>query len=157
MTLPEITTAFTSLKTATEILKAIMVLNKNTAINEKVIDLQQIILLLQMSASDFHTKYQELVKVKDDVEKKLMDYENWEITKSHYKLAQTTSGVFIYIPNENHPSPKPNHYLCTNCYKNRQESLLQNKQLYGTDSGDYIHFCPRCGMEISFTADSFKE
>ncbi|TVL96656.1 MAG: hypothetical protein CV087_23470 [Candidatus Brocadia sp. WS118] len=155
MTLPEVTTAFTSLKTATEILKAIMALNKNAAINEKIIDLQQIILSLQASASDFHTKYQELVKAKDDIEKKLMDYQNWEVIKSQYKLVQMTSGVFIYVPNENHPSPKPNHYLCTNCYEKMRKSLLQIKKLYGTGYGEY--FCPECRMGIEFNADSFKE
>ena len=148
MVLSEISTAVSALKTAIQITKTFFSITKDADIHHNAIELQNIIMSIQSSMLDLQAKYYELLKSKDDIEKELITIKNWNVTQSQYDLIEIKSGVFVYIPNENHKSPKPIHYLCTNCFQNHKKSFLQIKKKYSTGFGDF--YCPLCNMEISF-------
>lgn len=145
MALNEITLAITSLKSITEIVKTILNISKDARINEEVIKLQNIILTLQSHLLSAQIDQGELIEVKSNLEKKLMEYENWDKKESQYELKELTRGIFVYAPKKDDKSTQPDHWLCTNCFKNHEERILQ-KHTIGPKVGYY--FCPKCGMEI---------
>ncbi|MCK6623491.1 MAG: hypothetical protein L6Q94_23635, partial [Calditrichia bacterium] len=114
MTPVEITAAITGVKTALEIAKTILSLNKDVAVNEKASELLQVTISLQTSIIELQSKYDEIKKSRDDINKKYIESLDWKSTASQYDLEEIHSGVFVYSPNNTHKSPKPNHWLCTN-------------------------------------------
>ena len=148
MVVSELSMAISSIKTAIQISKTIIEINKDVAINQNAIELQNIIISIQSSVFDIHAKYYELLETKNNIEKELIEIKEWKVTESQYDLIEIYSGTYVYSPNGNHKSPKPNHYLCTNCFDNHKKSLLQIKKKHSSGFGDC--FCPLCKMEISF-------
>ena len=154
MNLPEITAALSSFKIAINLIKSITLISKDVAINDKSIELQNVILGIQSAMLELQSKYYELLQSKSELENKLINFENWNITVSQYDLIDAGNGSFIYMPNKNHPSPNPNHYLCTNCFSNKTKSLLQIVTKYNTGFCNFK--CPKCQFVVGFYPDKLK-
>jgi len=137
MTLQEITASITAIKTATQLTKSILTLNKDTAVNEKAIELQSAIISVQASMLDLQSNYHELLQSKENIEKELLSLKDWDKIESQYDLFEINRDVFVYIPNENHPQHKPRHYLCTNCFQKNKISLLQLRKRKNSGYGYY--------------------
>ena len=103
---------------------------------------------------ELQIKYFDLLRQKEGVEKKLNKFQDWDKIKSQYKLSETSKGGLVFIPNKNHPSPKPIHYLCANCFQEYKVSYLQVHEKY--DSGFTEYFCPNCKLRIDFNPSSIK-
>lgn len=145
MTPAEISTAITSIKTATEIVKGIIALNKDVEIKQKADDLLDVIISLKFMIIDLQSKYNEITKTKSDIEKKYMELLSWDKTASQYELKEITTGVFVYIPNESHHPAGAKYWLCTNCFESQQKSILQfDKKFMSRDQ----YVCPRCKNSI---------
>ena len=76
MPLPEISTALSSLKALGEISNSIFDIAKNADLKEQVMRLQNNIVSLQSDIILIHAEYSELLQVKNDLEKKLMELKN---------------------------------------------------------------------------------
>jgi hypothetical protein len=121
----EIASVFASAKIAYDIAKGINSLNSDVEIKQAVSKVLETLLSVQ---SDALTKQQELslfIKEKDNLEKKLMEFENWEKTASQYKLVSMGIGNLVYVTNDVSQSTVPKHYICPNCYEKRKRSILQ--------------------------------
>jgi hypothetical protein len=143
----EITTFLTSAKTAYEIAKGINSLKTEVERNESVSKVLEILLSVQSDALLMQREFQSLLNEKDQLTQRIVKIENWAVTKSQYKLEEISTGSFVYSPNESHPSPDPKHWLCTNCFENKQsKSILQliKKETGGID----IYHCDGCGSNI---------
>ncbi len=147
MVASELTMAFSSIKTAIEIVKFISNSNKDASIKEKTIELQDTILSIQSTFTDLNERYFKMLSLNNDLKKELEQVNQWKDTKSQYKLIKGVTGTLVYVPNEFHPNPDPTHYLCTNCYCKRKKSILQAIE----EMSDYI--CPDCGMKIFFRSE----
>jgi hypothetical protein len=90
-------------------------------------------------------KHQSLLRDKDKLSKKVMEFENWSETERQYELKKIASGIFVYCYKKTKDSKDPLHWLCTNCYKKKKASILQleTKRF----SGKY-YFCPDCKTTI---------
>jgi len=140
MAITAVASAVGAIKTATDIVKTILAMNTDAAINEKVAELQSVILSLQSHTLSMQAEYSDLLKVKDKLEKELMECKDWEKTKEQYELKEVESGVFVYSCKQGDNLPEPEHWLCTNCYKDKKKSILQHDCFKAI--GRY--FCPEC-------------
>jgi hypothetical protein len=148
MVVAELSMVISSIKTAIQISKNISEISKDAAVNQKAIELQNIILDLQMSFVDFHSRYFELIELKNNIENELKQIKEWKITKSQYDLVEVETGIYVYIPNKKNKSPNPIHYLCTNCFNKQKKSILQINRIFEKGWGSF--FCPECKMMIKF-------
>ena len=147
-----------SLKDAKDIANAIKQLDKEVAVNEKatelfniIINLQQLVSSLQSDLIIIQSQHHEITQIKNNLEKQLMEKEQWDITASNYELKEIDSAVFVYAPKPNNNGTKfskePYHWICTNCYQKRKKSVLQHVRGKGGPLRDM--FCPECKTHIS--------
>jgi len=153
MAIAEITTALSSLSAATKILKSILAMNKDVAVNQKIIELQNVILTLQSHINSMHIEYNNLSKIKDEIKKELVKHKDWNKTKSQYKLKKVAPGVFVYSPQENKKPTELDHWLCANCFNDQKKSILQLSKY--EERGKY-YFCQKCEKEIFIPSDELK-
>ena len=129
MDLPSIKTAISSTKAAVGLLKEIISLNKNSEIKQKIIELQNVMLELQAGMLEMQEEYQ-----KNNAENEPVN--DWEKVIKAYELEQVSNGVFLY----GSKGEKNKHYICPNCYEERQKSIIQKQ-------GD-TYSCVRCKNTI---------
>jgi hypothetical protein len=145
MPLNEISTALASVKVASDIVKGILSLNKDVAVNERAVELLSSILSLQKDLLSLQSDYGDLLKSKSDLEEELKKFNTWSKTESQYKLEEVSSGTFVHSPKNLNESKEPMHWLCTNCWEDQKKSILQITW-QGESSAKYT--CPRCKNEI---------
>jgi len=133
--LSEISIALKSFKTAAEITKSILNISKDADLKDKIIELRNLILSLQ-------SEYSTLLDVKDQLEKKLMEYEDWDKTESQYQLKEITPGIRVYSPKEDSGLSDSDHWLCPNCFNDRKKSILQLDE--DNDVFGQYYICPKC-------------
>jgi Zn finger protein HypA/HybF involved in hydrogenase expression len=92
------------------------------------------------------SQYDVLLAENNQLKQQLVAAEDWEQESQNYRLEAVASGVFVYSAKPDIQSAEPVHWLCANCYQNKQKSLLQRtaeKTLYGRK----FH-CPNCKTDI---------
>ena len=139
-----ITSAIGSLKTATEIVKAINEIDRGVEINGKVIELQQVILSLQSNLMQVQVELANSQQENFTLTKKVTALENDASFEFGYELYQVQAGIFVY--KSKGESPQSEHWLCTNCFGKRQKSILQQ---YGTNDSGNHYLCPSCDFRLS--------
>jgi hypothetical protein len=115
-------------------------------VNEVAIQLQRIVLDLQSEMMMIQSDYQNVLRSREDLEKKLIELEGWDKEKARYHL-EKVGGMwsgFVYALNVKNPSVEPAHWLCAHCYEDKKKSILQV-------SGMNKYRCPRCKTEITIT------
>ena len=86
-----------------------------------------------------NAKHQELLKSKDDLEKKILEFENRSETERQYELKEVAPSTFVYMYKKTLKSAEPMHWLCTNCWKDRIKSILQ---LARHNAAGKTYLCP---------------
>ncbi|MBI1933851.1 MAG: hypothetical protein HYS24_15070 [Ignavibacteriales bacterium] len=143
----ELSAVLQTIKAANDIIKGIIKINTETAVKEKAIELQSIIILLQEQITACHSFQNRLLEEKRDLEKKLIDMENWEIKKQNYILKEIDFGTFAYVTKDNVESANSNCWFCANCMdQNHTESVYQNR--VRGEIRSFIYYCPNCNNEI---------
>ena len=135
MVVNEISMALKGFKTAVEITKRILNISKDTDLKKEVIELRDFILSIQ-------SKYSTLLDIKNQLEKKLIEYEDWDKTESQYQLKEITSGIRVYSPKEDSGLSDSDHWLCPNCFNDRKKSILQLD--FDDDELGQYYICPKC-------------
>ncbi|MDR1281313.1 MAG: hypothetical protein LBK99_10900 [Opitutaceae bacterium] len=146
MAITEIATAITAARHALDLTKTIRDIAKNAEINQVVIDLQATILELQSQVMAMQSKMQETTQVKEEIEKKLVAYENWEQEAQRYELKEIASGIFVYALRPEHQGNTPAHWLCPCCFMKSKKSILY-KQAVNRRS----YHCNECKFETTPT------
>lgn len=119
----------------------ILDMSKGTNINPKLRELDTVILSLTSQLLSIQKDQSALLRIKDDIEKELLDLKEWNVEKSRYELKKLETGVFVYSPKQNIASSVPDHWLCANCYNDNKKSILQPMNVRMVDA---CHFCPTC-------------
>jgi hypothetical protein len=96
--------------------KGLQSVHDEKQIFEATSDLRERIFAIQSDALTLQENHSSLLKQKDELEKKLMEFDKWENTASQYSPHKFPSGAIVYAPNESNKSPQPEHYLCPRCY-----------------------------------------
>ena len=81
-----------------------------------------------------------------ELEKKIMEFENWEGEIKKYKLHQFPSGTFAFELQPEMQPGEPLHYLCQTCAAKRQKSIMQPD---GFHNGQHFYLrCHTCKLLI---------
>lgn len=123
--------------------KSLSAAREEFKVNEVAIHLQGIVLDLQSEIMMMQSNYQEVLRSREDLEKKLAEHEGWEKDRQKYELKFVGNATFVYALKLEHELCQQKHWLCTNCYERRQKSILQRveKGMPGME-------CPNCKMNI---------
>ena len=154
MTLPEITAAIQSIKTGIKIAKGFSDFKTEYEIKSATSELLDSIIDVQNNPvyEDNSTKYcQEPDALPgtfhkysiSELEKKLIELENWNKTKLDYSLVEISSGVFVYVSNESKKSGNKQPWFCAKCFNTKILSPFQRKY---PNHEDYV--CHSCGSKI---------
>jgi hypothetical protein len=141
----EIVTLITSVKSAYEIAKGISSLKAEVERNQAIAKILEILLSAQADALSMREDYQELLQSKEELSKKLREFEQWQQIESQYKLEEIHRGVYVYTTKNPEALGQPKHWLCANCWQEKKKSILQAN--YHHESGAK-YTCPRCKTEI---------
>lgn len=137
----EITAGLASIKTISDLTSLIIKSKVSDAVREHAIELQSQIISLQSAVLGLQSQYQALLAEKDELKKQLIGLENWEAEARNYELIEIAPSVFAYAIQPEEDSSTPVHWLCANCFQNKQKSILQSKGM--TVNGTDYH-CARC-------------
>ena len=136
-----------SLQLAAEITKGIIGLRDATVIQDKVIELQRVILSAQSSALAAQSHQFTLLERVRTLEKQVANFEAWDAEKQKYELKQVYTGAFAYVLKPEARGSEPPHWLCTACYQNNKKSVLQAHRRDLTKRNE-IYKCPDCNSTI---------
>jgi hypothetical protein len=142
----EFATAIGLLKTITSTTKGLLDAREEAKINDVAIYLQGIVLDLQSEMMMIQPDYQNVLRSRDELEKKLAEHENWDNERARYHLekAQGMWGNCVYALNASNPAVEPAHWICAHCYENQKKSILQARP-------ENKWYCPRCATVILVT------
>jgi hypothetical protein len=131
-----------SLKTAGEIVGALISLGIKAEVRAKVIELQGVILAAQSGAMSAQASQMELLQRVRDLEGQLVRLEDWEAEKKRYALVQADSATIYVLRKSEVDAGEVPHAICPRCYERAQKSILQgNSRREGGGQ-----FCPSCDV-----------
>lgn len=84
--------------------------------NQKVSEIVETLASTQNDLLIAQANYSDLLKVKNEMEKKLTEYQNWEKEKRNYQLREVSTNIFAYNYEPIEQPVETNHWLCANCY-----------------------------------------
>jgi len=148
--------AVTSLKTAAEVVEKLKGLrggSADKATEERISELQRIILSAHGSALAAQMGQLSLVQTVRDLEAKIAQFEAWEREKSRYQLTEINTGrgdVFLYALKPEAAQGEPHHLVCPKCFEHRRRSIIQGSPQ--TKFGLRVHLCAECQTEYLFSA-----
>lgn len=137
-----------SLKTAGEITAALISLRDASVVEDKVRELNGVILAAQSSAFAAHLSQIELLDRVRTLEAEIARMKEWDAGKGTYQLKAVGTGAFAYASQPSMNGAEPPHWLCVKCYDNRNKSILQMKGRAASDRTANIWACPQCRSEI---------
>jgi len=153
--LSEITTALSSLKVMTDIVKGLNSIKLETAVKEKSTELLNIIIALQQTIFSLQAEFEKVLNSKSEIEKELMHLKDWAQTKEKYILKEVAPDVLAYVHKKQKDSASEKHWLCANCIDNFQkESIYQISKRGNIPS--HIYYCPQCKNEILVKNSSYQ-
>jgi len=141
----EIGSLLTSSKVAYDIAKGISALKSEVDRNESISKILEVLLTVQTNALSVNAIAQELQQEKYNLEKKILEFENWTETERQYELKEIATGIFVYTYKKSKNLTEPMHWLCAKCYNERAKSILQ--RIKKTMAG-VAYACHNCKSEI---------
>lgn len=137
----------TSLRTAFDITKAMIGIRDAAMMQEKVIELRELILTAQSETFRARDAQAALARRVDELEEKLAKFETWDTEKKKYCLKEVDAGTLAYVIKEDARGSEPVHWLCVNCFDHGRKSLLQERPRPNREAHK-IFYCATCKAEI---------
>jgi hypothetical protein len=140
----ELTKAIKLVGQITNLAKGMANRSTEVKINEVAIHLQNIVLDLQAEMMMIQSNYQEVLRTKEDLEKKLAEDEKWDKERARYHLQKIGTEIgaigfaYVYALKAGQNAGEPDHWLCARCYNDKKKSILQP-----TPSASWW-VCPEC-------------
>lgn len=141
--LAELATGLSSLKAASDIVKGLNAAATQVAINDAKITLQGHIFEAREALSAAQEAQSAALKRINELEQKVMSFENWEREKQRYQMETLPPGIHMYRLKEGMEDGEPPHKICADCYQKGQKSLLHNR---GSGNGLTAWKCNMCGF-----------
>lgn len=107
-------------------------------VNGKLVEANAVALASQKEQMALSNQVSELEKI-------IMEMENWKSEAERYQLAELSPDVFVFTLKPGMENGEPPHNLCTACMSKRQKGYLNktNKNVAGT-----FYTCSLCNKEI---------
>ena len=135
-----------SVKAASEITKGMVGVRDTVLLQDKVIELNGIILTAQSHALTTQSDQFSLLERVRELEEEVAHVKAWEAEKQRYQLTDVGNGSFAYVLKEETGSSDPPHNICANCYEDGHRSILQNETTNGGRRP--VMYCPRCDTTL---------
>lgn len=113
--------------------------------NAQLIEFQRVIIQLQSSIAFIQVQNSSLLREKDDLEKQIKNFENWDGEKQRYSLVTIYSGAVAYALKESMSKGEAPHWLCTNCFDGGKKTILNT--IDGA-RGFSMLVCPVCKAQL---------
>jgi len=136
---------FTSVKVAYDIAKGINALNTITERNEAVSKVLEVLISVQQDALVMQEDRSLLLREKDDLIKKIAEFEKWSEVESQYELKELASGVPVFAYKKSDKSTEPMHLLCANCFGKKQKGFYIKSEMNYSGTK---YKCLNCDKEI---------
>lgn len=146
---PEITSALSALKSASEIVKTLGEVKDQS----KVADVQGKILDAQSKALEAQQKLTEMHEEISILKQKIASFDDWKVQSERYRLTDFGSGTFAYnLVASDNETP---HLCCPNCFGQRRKSILQCR---GTNAfNQRMMVCHDCKSEINLGSPQYPD
>ena len=145
MVIAEASAIVTSLKTTIGIVKGLKSSYDAKTITQAQSQILEHLFALQVDALALQEKHSALIHEKEELIKKIEQFEQWGNTESEYELKEIKPGIFVYSYKKSQQSVIPMHWLCAQCWNDHKKSILQSgfhdKSVYN---------CPRCSFVFHF-------
>lgn len=112
----DISPATSAFSVALSIAKSLVDIRDGQLFKEKVSELTDAILRAQSYALDFSERYAAADKRARDLEKKVVELDDWTKEKARYELEAILPGKFVYASKMGMGDSEPPHYICATCY-----------------------------------------
>lgn len=133
----------TALQAAMNITDGLLKGGGSAEFKAQILELQGIIVTSQRQAITAQTAEQALLQGKRELEAEIARMKAWDGEKQRYELKAVGGGAFAYALKDGVEPPEPPHWLCTQCYADRQKSFVLDQGR--APSGPYsIWKCTRC-------------
>ena len=142
----EITGVLSSIKSAKDILEAMVGLRDAATFQAKRLELQSKLLDAQSKALAANEDRAALVDRISELEHQIARFKKWEAEKQRYELKRWGDAAFAYVLKEDAANGQPLHALCTTCYDNGKKTLLQSNGEMQIHS--HAWNCPVCKTSV---------
>jgi hypothetical protein len=120
--------ALSSLGAASTIAKTMLELRDFQHLNNKVIELQQIIISAQKQVLSGQGEQTALAAKVNELEKECARLKDWSSEQKRYTCREIGEGVFAYLANDSAGNLQSAHKLCCNCFDSNIKSTLQQSR-----------------------------
>lgn len=141
MPLTEITAAINSARATIAFVKGAKAAIDKVEISNQLAEIYDKIIAAQSQTLSLLSENVKLVQEKNDLNKKVVESENWQKTETEYELTEICPKRFIYVSKKSAESTQPEHWLCPNCWQQKKKSILQGKL-------ERQYMCPACKFEF---------
>ncbi len=122
-------------------IKSIADVATDASVQQKTVDLNNVIIPLQSAIMEMQAEHQDLIDIKNSLEQELMDYKNWDAEKSNYDLTEVSFGVRVYVEKSNEDNICNKLWLCPKCFEENKKSIIQLQKSHPQPSEYVCHFC----------------
>ncbi len=123
-------------------------------VREQVLALSDKLLEMQAAALDAQQREIHLTNRCRQLEDELSRVNDWEAERARYTLVQVSKLASVYVQKLDVDTPHAPHWLCANCFEDRQKSYLQP----GEQRSDRRTWkCQRCHATLVIYWDSAPE
>ena len=144
--LADFSATLAAFKTALQALKSIQEAKTGEQVRIRTAELNLIVLDLQEKLSTLYAQNLTLQSRNAELERKIRDIEQQRAHLSRYELHRHEAGGLVYRHEQGIGDPTPAHNICTHCYHQGIQSVLQ----FRPGEADR-QFCPQCGNEFAVT------
>jgi hypothetical protein len=143
----ELASLAASAKAAGELMLLVHKVKVNDAVAEKAAELNSHILSLVHEGLAILAENQALLNEKAELERKIVEIEDWRDEAAKYEKIKVAPGVTFYAPKAEIESTEPFHWICPNCYGNKRTSLIERE---GTaHQALAVYRCFSCSLKVT--------
>lgn len=147
MDMTSLTAALESLKIVAGVARATAGAALDHQMKDRLIEIQQGILDVQMQLGDVTAERLELLNQVAELRRKVGDFEAAKAALDGYELCEVAPGEFLYRARESYGHSVA-HYACPACYGSGRVSVLREQRQQGGHVAQFWCYAPGC----TFTA-----
>jgi hypothetical protein len=147
----EISSLVASSKAAYDIAKGLTSVYIDDKVKERTSELIGILLAVQADALAVNARHQEILQEKYNLEKKIMEFEDWSARRNKYELKELAPGFPAYLRKTTDETVTFPVWICPYCYDKKKESPLQCE--HKTEMAIY-YYCPECKTQFHWRKPS---
>jgi len=145
----EIAALLSSFSHLQNIAKTLLNLRDKAKLNEKIIELQSVIITAQTQVMSIQQDSTALETRVRELEAECMRLKDWSAEKQNYTCRRIARGVFAYLQKEAVSNFQDAHKYCCNCFDQGEKSLLQ-QTTKPLEEFTVRLVCPRCKFTVDF-------